>query len=82
MLSVFFFILQYAFTEEFYNERSWLYRYWYIWPNFFIFRMRIYTGLTLSECVCTLAGFGAFPTVVEAKVGSGPSKNFEKLHEM
>ncbi|EFA08021.2 lysophospholipid acyltransferase 7 [Tribolium castaneum] len=70
--------ISYAMSDEFY-ERSWLYRYWYIWPNFFIFRMRIYIGIVLSECVCTMAGLGAYPTLTNPKPGQGPS---EKFHEM
>lgn len=65
--------LSYATTEEFYNERSWLYRLFYIWPSFFIFRMRIYSGIILAECVCVCAGFGAYPKELEAKCGHGPS---------
>lgn len=49
-----------------------LYRLWYVWPTFFIFRMRIYIGITLSECVCTMAGFGAYPTVAQSTAGGGP----------
>ncbi|RZC27664.1 lysophospholipid acyltransferase 7 [Asbolus verrucosus] len=66
--------LSYATNPEFY-ERSWLYRYWYIWPNFFIFRMRIYIGLVLSECVCTMVGLGAYPAFTNPKPGQGPSEN-------
>lgn len=65
--------LSYALSDEFYEERSWLYRFWYVWPNFFIFRMRIYIGLTLSECVCIMAGLGMYPTQMKSKPGLGPS---------
>ena len=65
--------LSYATTDEFYNERSWLYRLFFIWPSFFIFRMRIYSGIILAECVCVCAGFGAYPKELEAKCGHGPS---------
>lgn len=64
---------QYATSDEFYADRSVLYRMWYVWPTFFIFRMRIYIGITLSECVCTMAGFGAYPTVAKSTAGGGPS---------
>lgn len=73
--------LSYAMTDEFYNDRSWLYRFWYVWPNFFNFRMRIYIGLVLSECVCTMVGLGAYPIRSEPKAGLGPSRNFEELKE-
>lgn len=59
-----------------------MYRFWYIWPNFFTFRMRIYIGLVLSECVCTMAGLGGYPVFTEPKAGLGPSKNFQKLKEI
>ncbi|GJQ81851.1 hypothetical protein Trydic_g9878 [Trypoxylus dichotomus] len=74
--------LSYALTEEFDTERSWLYRFWYIWPTFFMFRMRIYIGIVLSECVCTMAGFGAYPEFTNPQPGLGPSKNFQKLKEL
>lgn len=66
--------LEYALSDAFYTERSWLYRLFYVWPTFFIFRMRIYSGFVLSEAICTSAGFGAYPKEVEAKCGHGPSK--------
>lgn len=34
--------------------------------------MRIYIGLTLSECVCICAGFGAYPTAFRSRPGGGP----------
>ncbi|XP_017785549.1 PREDICTED: lysophospholipid acyltransferase 7 [Nicrophorus vespilloides] len=74
--------LSYAKTDEFYEERSLLYRFWYIWPNFFTFRMRLYIGLVLSECVCTVAGFGAYPEFAEPKPAHGPSKELKRLDEM
>ncbi|XP_063904142.1 lysophospholipid acyltransferase 7 [Zophobas morio] len=73
--------LSYATSDEFY-ERSWLYRYWYIWPNFFIFRMRIYIGLVLSECVCTMAGLGAYPIFTNPKSGQGPSEKFSDMKKL
>lgn len=67
--------LDYATSSEFYEERSFIYRLMYVWPTFFIFRMRIYTGIMLSECVCTMAGFGAYPKVCGNKSGHGPSQD-------
>lgn len=75
-------ILQYAVSEEFYSERSLFYRIWYITPTFFIFRMRLYIGMVLSECVCTMAGLGAYPQFTEPSAGHGPTKEFTKLIEM
>lgn len=66
--------LEYALGDEFYTERSWIYRLFYVWPTFFIFRMRIYSGILLSEAICTSAGFGAYPKSLEPKCGHGPSK--------
>lgn len=51
----------------------------YVWPTFFIFRMRMYTGLTLSECVCTMAGFGAYPDEADVANGEGPRKQYYHL---
>lgn len=53
-------------------ERSVLYRLWYVLPSFFIFRMRVYIGLTLSECICIMAGIGAYPEAFTSRPGGGP----------
>nr|CAD7567533.1 unnamed protein product [Timema californicum] len=74
--------IQYAMSDEFYNERSTLYRFWYIWPTFLIFRMRIYIGMTLSECVCITAGLGAYPVFTDPKSGQGPTKEYHHLKEI
>ncbi|KAF5295178.1 hypothetical protein FQR65_LT10566 [Abscondita terminalis] len=71
--------ISYALSDEFYNNRSWLYRFWFSWPNFFIFRMRLYIAMILSECICTMAGLGAYPCKSQAKPGHGPSTNFEEM---
>jgi lysophospholipid acyltransferase 7 len=42
--------------------------------------MRIYSGIILSECICTSAGFGAYPKELEAKCGHGPSKPITQDH--
>lgn len=34
--------------------------------------MRIYIGLTLSECVCIMSGFGAYPQPFRSRPGGGP----------
>lgn len=64
-------IFQYALTDEF-AERSWLYRFGYIYPTFVTFRMRMYIGMVLSECVCQMAGLGAYPTSCKTISGLGP----------
>lgn len=72
--------LDYAKSDEFYNERSVLYRLWYVFPTFLIFRCRMYSGLTLSECSCTMAGFGAYPKQTINRSGAGPT--MEKYEEL
>lgn len=73
--------LEYAKSEEFYEVRGVLYRLWYIFPTFLIFRMRMYAGLTLSECVCTITGMGAYPKVADNKSGAGPAlEGYESLN--
>ncbi|XP_052865365.1 lysophospholipid acyltransferase 7 [Anopheles cruzii] len=73
--------LEYATSDEFFELRSFLYRLWYVWPTFFIFRMRIYTGILLSECVCTMAGVGAYPVAFASKPGLGPTKEVTEGQE-
>lgn len=65
--------LQYATSEEIFEERSFLYRIWYMTPLFFTFRMRFYTGFILSEAACILAGLGAYPAKSLPKPGNGPT---------
>lgn len=38
--------------------------------------MRIYIGITLSECVCTMAGFGAYPVGSDTACGCGPKAEY------
>ncbi|EDV59075.1 lysophospholipid acyltransferase 7 [Drosophila erecta] len=71
--------LDYALSDEFFNDRSFVYRLLYVWPTFFTFRARIYTGLTLSECVCTMAGFGAYPDTSDPNNGEGPRQRYQHL---
>lgn len=35
--------------------------------------MRIYIGLTLSECICIISGFGAYPKSFKSRPGAGPT---------
>ncbi|XP_058795095.1 lysophospholipid acyltransferase 7 [Phymastichus coffea] len=71
LLSNYYFPAKYALTDEF-SERSWLYKFGYIYPTFVTFRMRMYIGMVLSECVCQMAGLGAYPTSCETISGLGP----------
>ncbi|XP_046393974.1 lysophospholipid acyltransferase 7-like [Ischnura elegans] len=73
LISGYVFPLKYAEEEEFYIDRSVLYRIWYLTPCFFNFRMRIYSGFVLSECACIMAGVGAYPSVGDSKPGRGPA---------
>ncbi|KAJ8945254.1 hypothetical protein NQ318_016674 [Aromia moschata] len=73
--------LSYLSTDEF-HHRSFLYRYWYIWPSFLIFRTRIYLGLTLTEIVCIFGGLGVYPKFSNPKSGQGPTENLKKLSEL
>ncbi|KAH1024971.1 lysophospholipid acyltransferase 7 [Dendroctonus ponderosae] len=73
--------LSYTQSQDF-EERSFLYRYWYIWPTFLNFRARIYIGLTLSECSCIMAGLGVYPDFANSQPGNGPTTNFNKLTEI
>ncbi|XP_071444168.1 lysophospholipid acyltransferase 7-like [Hetaerina americana] len=73
LISASIFPLKYAEEDAFYNERSVLYRIWYLTPCFFNFRMRIYTGFVLSECACIMAGVGAYPAIGDSKPGRGPA---------
>ncbi|KAI8117190.1 hypothetical protein FF38_05351 [Lucilia cuprina] len=79
LVANYFYPLSYALSDEFYTQRSFFYRLMYVWPTFFIFRMRMYTGLTLSECVCTMAGFGAYPDESDVANGEGPRKQYQHL---
>lgn len=75
-------LFQYALSHEFYNERSFWFRLWYCVPNFFIFRMRIYIGVILSECVCSMVGLGAYPARLQPKPGAGPTAHFVHLKQL
>ncbi|KAL1117250.1 hypothetical protein AAG570_004576 [Ranatra chinensis] len=79
LLSSYFFPLKYVETSDFKEQCSLWYRLFYILPCFFTFRMRMYIGMRLSECVFTMSGLGAYPAVTLPKPGKGPSTNFGNL---
>ncbi|KAF7278188.1 hypothetical protein GWI33_008682 [Rhynchophorus ferrugineus] len=81
LLTDYFWPLSYLTTVEF-DQRSFLYRYWYIWPTFLNFRMRIYIGLILSECVCIMGGLGVYPKFCKNEPGNGPTEKYTKLDEI
>uniref|UniRef100_A0A224YSK4 Lysophospholipid acyltransferase 7 n=1 Tax=Rhipicephalus zambeziensis TaxID=60191 RepID=A0A224YSK4_9ACAR len=72
LLFVQFFPPDYFGTEDFY-ERGLLYKLLYLTPMFIIFRLRIYIGFVLGECVCIMAGLGIYPTESKALPGVGPT---------
>ncbi|XP_042217763.1 lysophospholipid acyltransferase 7-like isoform X3 [Homarus americanus] len=74
LMSDYFFPLSFAEDEAIFRDYGFFYRMWYMTPVFFNFRMRIYAAFVLSECVCIMAGLGAYPVVCEPKPGRGPSK--------
>lgn len=76
------FDLQVLYDREFYENKSFIYRLWYMYPTFFIFRTRMYIAFKLSEAVCVMAGIGMYPTLTKPKLGSGPSGNFDELEKL
>ncbi|KAK2156635.1 hypothetical protein LSH36_208g01079 [Paralvinella palmiformis] len=67
-----FFSIQSVREEEFYEQPFW-YRYIFMTPMFFLFRMRFYIAWTLAECMCIIAGLGAYPVLGKNKIGMGPT---------
>lgn len=78
----YFFPLSYAEKDEFYTETSVWFRIWYTWPLFVQFRMRMYIGMRLSECVLTMAGLGAYPEICESKPTAGPTKHVTEIDKL
>ncbi|XP_023239382.1 lysophospholipid acyltransferase 7-like [Centruroides sculpturatus] len=73
------FPLEYATSDDI-NLRSVWYRIFYMTPIFINFRMRIYIGFILGECVCIMFGIGAYPTISEPQPGKGPT-NYAALKQ-
>ncbi|GFR16589.1 lysophospholipid acyltransferase 7 [Trichonephila clavata] len=71
---------RFASSPEIMDESFW-YRVFYMTPSFFNFRMRIYSGFILGECVCIAMGLGAYPKVSNPQPGAGPT-NFSALEEL
>ncbi|KAB7506011.1 Lysophospholipid acyltransferase 7 [Armadillidium nasatum] len=80
LLSSHFFPLSFAESREIFTDYSFLYRVFFMTPIFFTFRMRIYTGFVLSECICIMAGLGAYPVRAKNRPGKGPS-NYQELEK-
>eukprot|EP00088_Acartia_fossae_P047946 TRINITY_DN5212_c0_g1_i4.p1 TRINITY_DN5212_c0_g1~~TRINITY_DN5212_c0_g1_i4.p1 ORF type:complete len:476 (-),score=55.71 TRINITY_DN5212_c0_g1_i4:184-1611(-) len=81
LLSGYLFPMSVVSTEEWQANSSFIWKVFYMMPIFFNFRMRMYAGFCLSECVCIAAGLGAYPTVAKPKPGQGPSEP-EKLENL
>lgn len=72
-----FFSAKYTLTPE-YAEWPYFYKWFYMYPTFAIFRMRMFIGTILSECVCQMAGLGAYPVSANSAPGKGP-KDYKKV---
>lgn len=70
--------IEYAMSNEFYEDRLWIYRVFYMIPLFLIFRMRIYAGAKFSELIMLNAGMGAYPRISKSKCGKGPTEKITK----
>ncbi|EZA61452.1 hypothetical protein DMN91_003662 [Ooceraea biroi] len=70
----------YTQTAEF-AEHCFLYRFFYMYPAFAGFRLRMFVGMVLAECVCQMSGLGAYPVSCQPVSGLGPRdyKAVEKL---
>uniref|UniRef100_A0A1B0CZE6 Lysophospholipid acyltransferase 7 n=1 Tax=Phlebotomus papatasi TaxID=29031 RepID=A0A1B0CZE6_PHLPP len=81
-LANYFWPLERIFEDEFYIDKSFLYRLWYIWPASFFFKVRAYIVLIISECIFAAAGVGAYPTVFQSSPGRGPRTKDPQLLEL
>ncbi|KAG7210426.1 hypothetical protein KM043_011958 [Ampulex compressa] len=71
---------KYVLSEE-YAERSIIYKLSYIYPAFAVFRLRMFVGMLLSECVCQMSGLGAYPTICNSLPGLGP-QNYKAVEAL
>ncbi|XP_026670048.1 lysophospholipid acyltransferase 7 [Ceratina calcarata] len=71
--------VNYVLTEE-YAEQSFLYRHFYMYPTFAVFRLRMYIGMGLAECACQMAGLGAYPAKSNPLPGMGP-KDYMRIEK-
>jgi len=76
------FQFQYTQTVMF-EEHCFLYRFFYMYPAFAGFRLRMFIGMALAECVCQMSGLGAYPVCCQSVPGLGPRdyKMIEKLYD-
>ena len=68
-------------SDEFYEDRSVLYRVFYMFPLFTIYRFRLYAAFISSECACILAGLGGYPKSGRPRPGNGPTKIIEVVEK-
>ncbi|KAL6259347.1 hypothetical protein P5V15_009262 [Pogonomyrmex californicus] len=70
----------YTQTVEF-GEHCFFYRFFYMYPTFASFRLRMFIGMTLAECVCQMSGLGAYPVCCQPVPGLGP-RDYKKIEEL
>ncbi|XP_031833000.1 membrane bound O-acyltransferase domain containing farjavit [Nomia melanderi] len=68
-------------TTDAFAERSFLFRYFYMYPTFFSFKLRMYIGMSLAECACQMAGLGAYPVKANPVIGLGP-RDYKAIETM
>ncbi|CAG0896922.1 unnamed protein product [Cyprideis torosa] len=68
-----YFPVEYALTEDFMTNQTFLYRIWYSNPVFLVFRMRFYVAFTLSELTLVMVGLGAYPAIAKSESAAGPT---------
>ncbi|XP_076656148.1 membrane bound O-acyltransferase domain containing farjavit [Halictus rubicundus] len=68
-------------TTEAFVEQSFLVRYFYMYPTFFSFKLRMYIGMALAECACQMAGLGAYPVEATPVIGLGP-RDYKAIQAM
>lgn len=66
--------IEFSLTDEFYEQRSCIYRIFYMIPMFLIFRTRLYAGAKLGEITLICASIGCYPRVLCSRSGNGPTK--------
>ncbi|XP_028836606.1 membrane-bound acylglycerophosphatidylinositol O-acyltransferase mboat7 [Denticeps clupeoides] len=69
------FPLAYVRTDDF-LERSFFFRFFYMFAVFFVFRMRFYSAWCGAEAGCITAGLGCYPQGAQSKPGGGPTTHY------
>lgn len=83
---VLFLAINYLFPSDYtqtvaFEEHCFFYRFFYMYLTFAGFRLRMFIGMALAECVCQMSGLGAYPVCCQSAPGLGPRdyKTIEKL---